>query len=146
VATADGARHRQTWTTALQTYRASLDLYRQALSLSAQRSIRHNAARMVPPAPAVEQRFESARLRLLTGREREVARLIARGLTNQQIAEKLVVTRGTVANHVAHILSKLGVTNRTQIAAHVIGREVDSAPESEPVQPPHVDQQVRMVS
>jgi DNA-binding NarL/FixJ family response regulator len=46
--------------------------------------------------------------------------LIARGYTNQQIAETLVLTRGTVANHVAHILGKVGVTNRTQVAARVL--------------------------
>jgi DNA-binding NarL/FixJ family response regulator len=55
----------------------------------------------------------------LTPREREVAHLMASGHTNQQIAETLVLTRGTVANHVAHILDKLGASNRTQVAALV---------------------------
>jgi non-specific serine/threonine protein kinase len=62
----------------------------------------------------------------LTRRESEVAELIARGYTNQQIADALVLTRGTVANHVAHILGKLGVTNRTQVAAHVLGSDADT--------------------
>jgi len=52
----------------------------------------------------------------LTPREREVAALLADGRTNRQIAELLVIERGTVANHVAHILHKLGVSNRTQVA------------------------------
>jgi DNA-binding NarL/FixJ family response regulator len=56
----------------------------------------------------------------LTPREREVAALIARGYSNQQIAATLVLTTGTVANHVAHILCKLGATNRTQVAALVL--------------------------
>jgi len=56
----------------------------------------------------------------LTKRESEVADLIARGLTNDQIAEQLVVTAGTVANHVAHILSKLNVQSRVQIATTVL--------------------------
>src|SRR5438067_1865532 len=56
----------------------------------------------------------------LTRREWEVARLIARGYTNRDIAETLVVTRGTVANHVAHILDKLNASNRTQIAAYCL--------------------------
>src|SRR3954451_21229052 len=56
----------------------------------------------------------------LTRRESEVADLIARGLTNEQIAEQLVVTPGTVANHVAHILVKLGVQSRVQIATSVV--------------------------
>ena len=53
----------------------------------------------------------------LTERQSEVARLIARGFTNAQIAEALVVTPGTAANHVEHILSRLGCGNRAQIAA-----------------------------
>jgi DNA-binding NarL/FixJ family response regulator len=57
---------------------------------------------------------------LLTRRQREVAMLIARGCTNQQIAETLVLTPGTVANHVGAILSRLGVANRTQIAAWMV--------------------------
>lgn len=41
------------------------------------------------------------------------------GYTNRQIAAKLVLTHSTVANHVAHILAKLGAANRTQVAALV---------------------------
>jgi DNA-binding NarL/FixJ family response regulator len=52
----------------------------------------------------------------LTPREHEVARLIARGYTNRQIANELVLTPGTVANHVAHILHKLECTSRIQVA------------------------------
>ena len=52
----------------------------------------------------------------LTRREREVARLIARGLTNRQIAEALIITEGTVGTHVEHILRKLDVRSRTQVA------------------------------
>jgi predicted ATPase/DNA-binding CsgD family transcriptional regulator len=53
---------------------------------------------------------------LLTPREREVALLLARGLTNRQIADHLVITERTVAAHVEHILAKLGFTSRTQVA------------------------------
>jgi DNA-binding NarL/FixJ family response regulator len=52
----------------------------------------------------------------LTARELEVACLIARGYSNRQIAEALVLTPGTVANHVAHILDKLECSSRVQIA------------------------------
>jgi non-specific serine/threonine protein kinase len=45
-----------------------------------------------------------------------VAALIARGLTNRQIAEHLVITEGTAANHVVHILNKLGYSSRAQVA------------------------------
>jgi LuxR family maltose regulon positive regulatory protein len=53
----------------------------------------------------------------LTAREVEVLRLLAQGATNAAIAEKLVVTVGTVKKHVFHICSKLGVQNRTQAVA-----------------------------
>jgi DNA-binding CsgD family transcriptional regulator len=55
-------------------------------------------------------------LPLLTPREREVALLLARGLTNRQIADHLVITERTVGAHVEHILEKLGFTSRTQVA------------------------------
>ena len=42
--------------------------------------------------------------------------LLARGLTNKDIAERLVISRKTVANHVEHIYAKLGVSNRTAAA------------------------------
>ena len=53
---------------------------------------------------------------VLTRREQEVAVLIARGLTNRQIAEALVITEGTAANHVVHILGKLEFGSRAQVA------------------------------
>ncbi len=54
----------------------------------------------------------------LTPREREVLRLLAQGLTNRQIAERLVVSEHTVHRHVANILRKLDVSSRTAAAAH----------------------------
>ena len=53
----------------------------------------------------------------LTPREREVAELLSAGLTNRQIADRLMVTARTVDTHVGHILAKLGFTSRAQIAA-----------------------------
>jgi len=53
----------------------------------------------------------------LTRREREVAGLIVRGLSNKEIAESLVIAQRTAESHVEHILTKLGFTNRAQIAA-----------------------------
>jgi predicted ATPase/DNA-binding CsgD family transcriptional regulator len=53
----------------------------------------------------------------LTPSEREVARHAAAGLTNPQIAARLFVTRATVKTHLCHIYAKLGVENRTQLAA-----------------------------
>ena len=57
---------------------------------------------------------------VLTKREREVADLVAQGLTNKQIAAKLVISLRTAQGHVEHILTKLGFTSRTQIAAWVV--------------------------
>jgi DNA-binding CsgD family transcriptional regulator len=55
-------------------------------------------------------------LSLLTTREREIAMLIAQGLTNREIARRLVVVPGTVANHVAHIMRRLGARTRVDVA------------------------------
>jgi non-specific serine/threonine protein kinase len=54
---------------------------------------------------------------LLTPREDQVARLLAGGLSNRQIAERLVITEATAAKHVEHIREKLSVTSRAQVAA-----------------------------
>ncbi|MGK5552393.1 LuxR C-terminal-related transcriptional regulator [Actinomadura kijaniata] len=54
--------------------------------------------------------------RALTRREREVAALVAGGLSNREIAERLVISKRTVDSHLEHILGKLGFTSRVQIA------------------------------
>ncbi len=53
----------------------------------------------------------------LTPREREIAALIARGLSNRAIADELVISQATVARHVANMLTKLGFSSRAQVAA-----------------------------
>jgi non-specific serine/threonine protein kinase len=67
------------------------------------------------PATAREPARQSAS-DTLTAREREIASLMADGLSNHDIAERLVVTEGTVEVHVKHILGKLGLRSRTQVA------------------------------
>jgi DNA-binding NarL/FixJ family response regulator len=53
----------------------------------------------------------------LTAREREVALLVADGLANRAIADRLTVSERTVETHVRNLLTKLGLANRTQVAA-----------------------------
>jgi non-specific serine/threonine protein kinase len=64
----------------------------------------------------------------LTPREQEVARLVARGFTNRQIASELVVTEATAAKHVENIREKLGLNLRTQVGAWVRDHETAAAP------------------
>jgi len=62
----------------------------------------------------------------LTAREHEIVILIARGLSNRQIADELVISPATAARHVANILAKLGFTSRTQVASWAARHEPPS--------------------
>jgi non-specific serine/threonine protein kinase len=73
-----------------------------------------------PPAPAVSDAAP------LTSRERQVARLIAGGRSNKEIAAGLVIAQRTAENHVEHILAKLGFTFRAQVAAWAAASQPDS--------------------
>ncbi len=72
---------------------------------------RHGEAGGQAPAPERTPPFP------LTPREREIAVLIARGLNNRQIAERLVISKRTADTHVTNILNRLGFTARAQVAA-----------------------------
>ena len=54
----------------------------------------------------------------MTSREIEVLRLIAQGATNREIASRLVISEGTVKNHISSILNRLGLRDRTQAAIY----------------------------
>ncbi len=69
----------------------------------------------------------------MTAREWEVARLIAEGLTNAEIAGELTIAPKTASAHVEHILAKLGVARRAEIAtwAATVARPADASPTPE---------------
>jgi DNA-binding CsgD family transcriptional regulator len=64
----------------------------------------------------------------LSPREREVVALVARGFTNRQIAEQLIVTEATAAKHVENILGKLSFTSRSQVAAWAVAQGLTAGP------------------
>ncbi len=83
------------------------------------------------PAPAVAGR--QLRGSVLTPREREIAELVALGLSNREIADRLVIAPGTVKIHVERILGKLGRTSRVQVATWVHEERASaSAPQGMP--------------
>jgi serine/threonine-protein kinase PknK len=68
------------------------------------------------------RREDSPAAAVLTKREREIAELIAQGMSNKGIASSLVLSQRTAEGHVEHILTKLGFTSRAQVAAWVSRR------------------------
>ncbi|MGH2496343.1 MAG: response regulator [Ktedonobacteraceae bacterium] len=90
-------------------------------SLSRQQTL-DSANQPLPVSPASSTMSDAGTLTPrttdLTGREVEVLRLIAKGATNREIAEQLVISEGTVKNHISNILSRLGLRDRTQAAIY----------------------------
>lgn len=70
--------------------------------------------------PRTARQAEKARYGGLTTRERQIAALVAQGKSNREIAEALVVSERTVTTHIANVLSKLGFSSRTQVAAWAV--------------------------
>jgi NarL family two-component system response regulator LiaR len=106
-----------------QLVQAIRDVYQGQISLSPV------IARML-----VEEINEPSELPLsedpLTDREVQVLKLVAQGHTNKDIAERLVVSEGTVGTHISNILEKLHLANRTQAALYALRRGmVDLEPE-----------------
>ena len=75
------------------------------------------AARVIKTFRSLEAE-EATSFTVLTEREMEVLKLIAKGYSNDRIAEELVISVGTVKGHVSNILSKLHLVDRTQAAAY----------------------------
>jgi DNA-binding CsgD family transcriptional regulator len=74
--------------------------------------------RMQPPV------FDAPEAGGLTSREREVAALLARGMSNREIAAALVITENTAEVHVKHILGKLGLKSRAQVASWAVAHSL----------------------
>jgi len=68
----------------------------------------------------------------LTRRETEILQLVAGGLSNKEIASQLVITEGTVKNHVHNALEKLHLSNRTQAAAYTVAQGLSLPPRPVP--------------
>jgi NarL family two-component system response regulator LiaR len=60
----------------------------------------------------------------LSGRELEVLRLIARGMSNRESSKELVISEGTIKCHVSNILTKLHLAHRTQAALYALKRRL----------------------
>lgn len=77
---------------------------------------------------------EDKRFLQLSSREKDVLRLIARGMTNQEIAQRLFISPHTVKNHVSHIYQKIGMDDRTKVALWAIRAGIvslDAGPETD---------------
>lgn len=79
-------------------------------------------SRALTPEPDVE--------RALTTREQQVLQLVALGMTNRDIADKLVVSENTVKNHLRNILAKLHLENRVQAAAYALREGLSLMPQN----------------
>ncbi|TBR56840.1 DNA-binding response regulator [Westiellopsis prolifica IICB1] len=66
----------------------------------------------------VSPKLPEPKLDLLTDREQDVLRLIAVGATNREIAQQLYISEGTVKTHVTHLLNRLNLKNRSQLAIY----------------------------
>ena len=106
------------WGDPVPTLRADLAVHEQVGDVLLARTCRDLLRRAGAPAPrnrggtAVSPRL---RARGITAREAEVLGLVAEGLTNVQVAERLFLSPRTVDTHVANLLAKAGVPSRTQL-------------------------------
>jgi DNA-binding NarL/FixJ family response regulator len=98
---------------ALDTLVAAIRAIAKGESWLSQRIAGRLARKAIAPVRAVEAEP-------LTPREREVLRLLALGLSNEEIAEKLSITKRTVQNHVSNIYGKLGLDSRAEAVLYAI--------------------------
>jgi DNA-binding NarL/FixJ family response regulator len=77
-----------------------------------------------------DEQLEAAKVQSLTTREREIVALVADGLTNRQIAERLFISEATARNHLTSILGKLELTDRFQLAVYAFRRGLVLCPQT----------------
>jgi len=98
----------------------------EAIAYSLDDDLDQPAARAVDPAPGSGDGSPSAgTVSSLTRRERQIGELIAEGLSNREIADRLFLSKRTVEGHVQNVLTKLGAGNRAQIAALMVQQGPD---------------------
>jgi DNA-binding NarL/FixJ family response regulator len=109
---------------AFNTARAQIETLASAIDDEAlAENFRRRATALIPPAqPLTPRQATKQEFGGLTRRERQVAAVVAQGLSNQEIADKLVVSVKTVEAHITRILSKLGFSSRAQIAAWAVDK------------------------
>jgi DNA-binding CsgD family transcriptional regulator len=109
-ATAEAARH----------YEEAVACFERLGDPAGAATARHNLSELRPPAAD------------LSPREVQVAELVAAGLSNRVIAERLFISQRTVDSHLSHIFTKLGMSTRTQLALWAVQHGLAPAPEDAP--------------
>jgi predicted ATPase/DNA-binding SARP family transcriptional activator/DNA-binding CsgD family transcriptional regulator len=95
------------------------EAFAQGRAMSTEEAVEYALSEHITPSPEsllAGRRTDVPLTDRLTPREREVAELVARGLTNRQIASDLYLSERTIENHVSKILRKLGLASRAQVA------------------------------
>jgi DNA-binding NarL/FixJ family response regulator len=100
------------------------EAWAEGRAMSMKQAMEYALSQRKPPTPlsAGSERPSSTEPPPLTPREKEVAVLITRGLTNRQIASELVLSEHTVHHHVTNILKKLDLASREQVASRLRDR------------------------
>jgi len=91
--------------------------------ISAIRAVGTGADALEVGQPATEKPETLLRLDVLSPQERAVAHLVGQGMTNKQIAREMELAEKTIKNYVSNVLTKLGMTRRTQVASFVATTE-----------------------
>jgi NarL family two-component system response regulator LiaR len=112
-----------------QVYRGEASLHPKIARMLLQEISAVKPSQNVEPQPHFPGR--SAKVDPLTERELEVLELVARGHTNREIADQLVVTEGTVRTHVSNILDKLHLASRTQATLYALREGLASLDDGE---------------